>query len=929
MRLGIKLLCISLLSLAGSFADLDAQVDSLAVAKADSLRSLPADSSKLKKDTVPQSKNALEAPVNYQAADSIIMTATNRAYLYGKSDVKYQKIELGSEIIEMSLDSSLVYAKYGIDSVGEEFGWPLFKEGSDQYESRSMRYNFKSKKGFITDVITQQGEGYVTAVRTKKEAGDVMNMTGGEYTTCDDHDDPHFYFKMTRAKVRPKKNIVTGPVYLVLADVPLYPIGLPFCYFPFSSTYSSGILFPTFGEESTRGFYMRDGGYYFAINDYMDLALTGELYSKGSWGVTARTTLKKRYKYNGSFNGSYLVTKLGDKGLPDYSLTKDLKLTGTFSVDPKSAPYHTFSISANFATTGYDRNDVQGLYSPTSTQNTKSSSVSYSKRFPNSPFSFTMASNINQVTSDTTLAMTLPDMNITMSRIYPFKRKKAAGSERWYEKISMSYNGSLRNSISTKEYKFLHSSLLKDWKNGMQHQIPISATFNLFNYINLSPSINYTERWYTNKIEKGYDRQSNSVINVDTTYGFYRVWNYSTSLSASTTVYGFFQPTPVFKKLTSWIPWVRDIMTIRHKSDFSVSLGYSPNFGDKRYGYYKTLSYMNNQGEKQTITYSPFENGMFGVPGQGSSGSLSFTWDNNIEGKFHSAKDTTGQGVKKSIIDKLSFSTSYNMMADSFQWSNINVGLRLKLTKSYSINLNGVFDPYTYKVSQAANGSYSFRRQNVLRIADGKGFGRLMSTGTSFSYTFNNDVIKKWFGKGDKSDKDKGGKKEPDADQPASTLDQFGEIKSLVPAGSGAGGGRLLEEKKKTSGDTDADGYWINNVPWSLSVNYSLNLGYGDFNYKKAEYNYKITNALSFSGNIQPTKNWQMNFNATYDFDRHKISYLTCNLTRNMHCFRMTASFIPVGPYKSYTFSIAVSSSLLKDIKYDRRSNYREGQTWY
>ncbi|GHV50187.1 hypothetical protein FACS1894181_10420 [Bacteroidia bacterium] len=914
-----KLLYIILILLAGN-AMLQAQE---ALTPPDTL-TVPLDSvAALPPDTVPASTNALEAPVTYAASDSIIMTAGNWTYLFGKGNVKYQQIELQSENIEMNLDSSLVFAKYGLDSLAQEFGYPLFKDGGEEYESKTMRYNFKTRKGYITDVITQQGEGYVTSARTKKLEGDILNMADGKYTTCDEPDHPHFYIQMSRAKVRPKKNIVTGPVYLVIEDVPIYLLGLPFAFFPFSDSYSSGILFPTFGEESARGFYLREGGYYFAVSDYMDLAVTGEIYTKGSWGVNARTALRKRYKYNGNLNASYLVSKFGDNGLPDYSLTKDFKLAGSFALDAKSSPYHTFSISANFATSGYDKNDIQGMYRPTSTQNTKSSSISYTKRFPRNPFNISAAFNINQVSRDTMLSVTLPDVTMSLSRLFPFKRKMAVGSERWYEKISMSYSGSMRNSISTKEYLFLQSSLVKDWKNAMQHAIPVSATFSVLNYINISPSVNYRERWYTNKIEKGYDMQKNAVVNADTTYGFYRVYDYNTSISASTTMYGFFQPViPLLSKY---------VKTIRHRMDMSVSLGYAPDFSNKLYGFYKDYTYYDNQGNVQHLNYSPYETGMFGVPGRGQQGNISFSLDNNVEAKYISKKDSTGEGLKRSLIDKLSMGMSYNMMADSFNWSDLNVGLRLKLTKSYTLNLNGVFDTYTYKVENGPNGTHTFRRQNQMRIQSGKGLGRLRSTGTSFSYTLNNDVFNKLFGKWFGREEDTSKPESAGAgDENHNTLDEFGEIRSLVPE-SRESGGRLRKDQNSEngSGDRDADGYFKHNIPWSVSFNYSLNLGYADFNFEKREYNYKVTQALSFSGNLQPTKNWQFNFNATYDMDVKRLSYLTCNVSRNLHCFTMTGSFIPIGNYKSYSFSIAVSSSLLKDLKYDRRSNYREGQSWY
>lgn len=916
MFLKYKCLFILLLSLFGNWM-IEAQesvtpTDTTLVVAGDTIVPAGKDSA-LVLDSVPK-KNGLEAPVSYQAKDSIVMTGTNWAFLYGASDVKYQQIQLQSERIEMNMDSSLVYATFGKDSLGKEFGYPVFIDGQQQYESKSMRYNFGTKKGYITDVITQQGEGYVTAGRTKKTEGDALNMVGGRYTTCDEHEHPHFYIKMTKAKVRPNKDIVTGPVYMVFEDVPLYPIGLPFCFFPFSDSYSSGVIMPTFGDESTRGFYLRDGGYYFALSDYMDLAVTGEIYTKGSWGVSARSNYRKRYKYSGSFNASYLVTRLGDKGLPDYSKSKDFKLNWTHTQDPKANPYRSFSASVNFSTSSYDRNNMNSFYPGSqgfadANQNTKGSSINITQRFPNNPFTISATMNVNQRSKDSTISLTLPDITITMSRIYPFKRKNKVGKDRWYEKISMSYNGYLRNSIDTKENLLFKSSLVKDWKNAMQHQIPVSATFSLFKYLNLSPSVNYTERWYTNKIEKGYDMQRKQVVAQDTTYGFYRVYDFNAALSASTTLYGFYKP----------LPFLGDkVQMIRHRFEPSVSLSYAPDFGDSRFGFWKDVVYEDQYGKEQRVTYSPFENGMFGTAARGKTGSLSFQLDNNIEMKIKSDRDSTGER-KISLIDKLSLGMSYNMAADSFKWSDLNVGLRIKFSKSYTLNLNGTFDTYTYGYDEKTG---TVRRLNIPRWQAGKGFGRLRQTGTSFSYTFNNDTFTKWFGRKDEDDKSNG-----------SSLGQDGtndpQLEQLADGEEPKRNGGSLREPKKKDGDIDSYGYLVQKVPWSLSFNYSMQLRYGDFDPNKLEYKYKLTHALSFNGNIQPTKNWKFNFNATYDFDTHKISYMTCNITRDMHCWQMSASFVPVGPYKSYTFNIAVKSSLLQDLKWRKSSNYRDGQTWY
>ena len=877
----------------------------------DSPLKTPTDSTTIAEDSIPKKKAGLDAPVDYQAADSIVMTAGNWAYLYGESDVKYQNISLQSELIEMNMDSNLVFAKFGVDSLGQEFGYPLFKEGEQQYESKTMRYNFGTKKGYITDVLTQQGEGYVTAGRTKKMDGDILNMLGGKYTTCDEHEHPHFYIQMTKAKVRPNKNIVTGPVYLVLEDVPL-PIGLPFCFFPFSSTYSSGIIMPTFGDESTRGFYLRDGGYYFALSDYMDLAVLGEIYTKGSWGLSAKSAYRKRYKFSGAFNASYLVTKLGDKGMPDYSLSKDFKLSWTHTQDQKANPYMSFSASVNFSTSSYDRNNQNSLYPNMSgyadvNQNTKSSSINITKRFPNNPFTISGTMSVNQTTRDSSIAVTLPSMTVTMTRIFPFKRKRPVGKERWYEKISMSYSGTFSNSIQTKENKLFKSNLVKDWKNAMQHTIPVSATFQLFKYLNISPSFNYNERWYTSKIEKEYDPQKQQLVARDTTYGFYRIYDFNASVSASTTLYGFFKPLPFLGK---------KVEMIRHRFEPSISISGQPDFGSSRFGFYDRYVYQDANGQDREFVYSPFAHNMYGVPGVGKQGNISFDINNNIEMKVRSDKDSTGF-KKISLIDKLSLGMSYNMAADSFQWSDLSMGLRLKLSKSYTLNLSGQFDTYTYN----ENG----RRINVPRWKAGKGFGRLRGTSTSFSYTFNNDTFKKWFGGGDDDSKSKDKNKGVDPNDPMGLnpdLDADNEDEEKEA------GGRLMGKKKK-EGDFDDDGYMITKIPWSLSFSYGLTLRYGEFNKKKREYDYALTHSLSFNGNIQPTKNWRLTFNATYDFDAKKVSYMTCNVTRDLHCWQMSASFVPVGPYKSYTFSVSVSSALLKDLKYDKRSNFRDGQDWY
>ena len=805
-------------------------------------------------------------------------------------------MELNADQIEMNMDSSQVYAVGRPDTVGDIVGRPVFKDKSGEYESETMHYNFKTKKGYITNIVTQQGEGYLTGGQTKKMDNDEFYMKDGKYTTCDNHEHPHFYLQLTQAKVRPKKNIVTGPAYMVLADVPL-PLAIPFGFFPFTEKYSSGIIMPTFGDELERGYYLRDGGYYFAINDYVDLALTGEIYTKGSWGVNARSAYIKRYKYSGNVDLSFITTITGDRGLPDYSKMKNFKVAWTHTQDTKNNPNMSLSASVNYTTSGYTRNDLNSYYNANAfTENTKSSTVNMTYRVPNSPWSFSATANVTQRTQDSTLNVSFPNLTISMGQVYPFKRKTVVGNERWYERIQLSYSGRFQNSILTKQDQILKSNLIRDWRNGMYHNIPISATFNLFKYLNLTASFNFTDRMYSNKVMQDWDTQQARVVR-DTVYGFYNVYNYYGSLSADTKLYGFYTPWKIFGD---------KVQAIRHIFTPTISFSAAPDFSASRYGFWDSYSYVNEYGETVTTKYSPFSNGVYGTVSQGRQGTVSFAVSNNLEMKVKSDRDSTG--VRKiSLIENLSANMSYNMAADSMKWSNLNTSILIKLTKNFNLQMSAVWDTYTYQLDRYGNPV----RVNKPRWTVGKGIGRLSSTGTSFSYTFNNDTFKK-----------------KDKDSDSKNTQQQRQQPNALPTDPNSG-----DEEEEAPGDSDVqfgpDGYSIWEIPWSLSINYSVNYGYGTFNKKKMEYNGRFTQNLSLSGNINLTKNWSFNFSASYDFDAKKIAYMNCNVTRDMHCWSMSASFVPVGPYKSYNFHISVKSSLLQDLKYDKRGNSYNSLDWY
>ena len=857
-------------------------------------------------------KNGIDSPVEFSANDSLIYNAgSGMAHLFGDSHVKYQNMDLKSEKIYMCLDSSLVHATGSADTLGKLFGTPVFQMGSDTYESDTMAFNFKTKKGLIQQVYTEQEDGYLTAEISKRGANGELYLGKGRYTTCDDPH-PDFYLAMSRAKVRPGKDVVFGPTYLVVCDVPL-PLAIPYGFFPFTKSYSSGFIMPTYGDETERGFYLRDGGYYFALSDNMDLKLIGEIYTKGSWGISAASNYRKRYKYSGSFYASYQNSVTGEKNMPDYSKQTSFKIQWSHRQDAKANPFSNLSASVNFATSSYERNNLTSMYNPQSmTQSTRTSSVSYSTSFSSIGMNISTTMNLNQNMRDSTIAMTLPDLNISISRFYPFKRKNAVGKERWYEKISMSYTGHLSNSISTKEDKLMHSSLVKDWRNGMQHSIPISANFTLFDYININPSFNFTDRTYSNKVMRSWNGTKEVA---DTLYGFYNVYNWNLSLSASTKLYGFFVPSPKI--------FGDKIKAIRHVFTPQVSLSYAPDFSAKRYGYYDTYQKTDAEGNVTLVEYSPYQGSLYGVPGRGKTGSISFDVSNNVEMKIKSDNDTTGF-KKISILDELGASMSYNMSAKVRPWSDLSTRIRLKLTKNYTLNLNAVFASYVYEADSV--GATPRLSENTTYWEKGK-IGRFQGMSQNLSYTLDNTKIAnlfKWL-RGEKVDK-KNNTRENETDEDETDVETNID-KDLEEGKHGA--------RKEGAGkaETDEDGYMAFSLPWSLSFGYGVtmreNTDRSKFNYNTMRYPYKFTQNLNISGNIRISDGWNISFSSGYDFENKKISMTTASLSRDLHCFNMSCSVV-LAPYTSYNFSFRCNASTLTDaLKYDKRSSYSNSVQWY
>ena len=858
-------------------------------------------------------KNGIDAPVQYTAKDSMVYeAATGYAYLYGDAEVKYENMDLTADQIYMNLDSSLVHAQGTTDSLGVTNGSPIFKMGSDSYESGPMAFNFKTKKGIISDVYTQQEDGFLTSEKSKRGSEGELYLEHGRYTTCDE-DHPDFYLALSRAKVRPGKDVVFGPAYLVVADVPL-PFAIPYGFFPFTKSYSSGFIMPTYGDETSRGFYLRQGGYYFAISDKMDLKLLGEIYTKGSWGLEVASNYRKRYKYSGSFYASYQNTVVGEKNMDDYKKTTSFKIQWTHTQDPKANPFQTFSARVNFATQSYEQNNLNSLYNPQAlTQTTRTSSVTWGTTFSSLNMSLSSTFNIEQNMRDSMLTLRLPDLSITVSNFYPFRRKKAAGEERWYEKISLRYTGNLSNSISAKEDKVLHSSLSKDWTNGMKHNIPIQASFTLFDVLTVTPNINFTDRMYLNKYKRSWDEQRQSEV-VDTIQGFYNVYDWSANLTMSTKLYGFFTPN---RKLFG-----DKVQAIRHVFTPTVSFSYAPDFSASRYGYWETYQKTDANGNVSVVEYSPYQGMIYGVPGKGRTGSMRIDLSNNLEMKIKSDRDTTGF-KKISLIDELRLGMSYNFATDYQPLSPLTMSLRLKLSKSYTLNLSTSFASYVYEADSV--GATPHESRSVTYWQKGK-FGRFQGLSQTLSYTIDNNKVSKFFKwlRGEDTDDDDDKKKKDD--------DEYDEgleanIDTDLERGKHA-------SRKENAGkvETDEDGYMAFSMPWSLSFGYSLSVNEnrsGTFNYNTMRYPYRLTQTLNVSGNLRISDGWNINFSSGYDFEHKKISMTTASLSRDLHCFNMSC-YVTLAPYTSYNFSFRCNAATLTDaLKYDKRSSYSNAVQWY
>ena len=829
----------------------------------DSLLVLPADTAGKRKE-----RNFLDEVINGKNKDSLYYDVRGKmVHIYEKGDVTYGNMNIKADYMRVTMDTKEILAYGKADTSAYGHTRPEFTEAGATYTMDTVTYNIDTKRAKIKGVVTKDGEGYLTGREVKLMDDQSFNIKGGVYTTCEHTDHPHFYISMSKAKFIPGKKIVSGPLFLVIADVPL-PVMIPEIFFPMNTERKTGFIMPSYGEENLRGFYLKNGGYYFHINDYIDLKVTGGIYSLGSWEVNAASSYRVRYKYSGSLGFDYAKTISGDKGSADYQNSSNIKLTWTHSQDSKFNPNSTFSANVNFSTPGFNKNASNNLSEYLSAQTT--SSISYSHSWKGTPMSLSANMNYSQNFNNGDVALGLPNVNFNVSRFFPFKRKVVVGKERWYEKISMTYKAQLQNTLNTKYEDMLKPETLDKFKNGIKHTLPISASFNILGFINLSPSVNYTERWYFRRVDQRWDPDQNTILQ-DTTRGFYRVYDYNASVSANTTLYGMYQ----FKNPKSFVK------AIRHTINLSASASVAPDFGDPKYGYWKEVQ--SSADGTKTRRYSPFSGEMYGVPSSGRNASVSLSVDQTLEAKIASDEDTTGM-KKIKIIDNFSFSLNYNFLADSMKLANIPVRIRSNIIKNFGINISMTLDPY--EVDKTTG-----KRYDKLLIKRGIP-GRISSTGWSCGYTFRSSDL---YTEGTINDISK---QYPEYSNPYF----YDPNDPLDPA---------LRRQLMTSQ------YYDFSMPWNFSFNYAIN-------YTNNGVKAKVTNTLGFNGSLtlDKDKKWAISYTGGYDFDARELTPGTVTLVRDLHCWQMNFTCVPFGYRKSWSFNISVKSSILQDLKYEKNSSH-------
>ena len=786
--------------------------------------------------------------IEKDAEDSIKLDIINKkAYLYGNAKIKYQNTTITAAYIEIDWITNTIFATTKTDSLGNKTGHPVFTEKNESFKAHEITYNFKSRKCRINQITTKEGDGYILGKVVKKMENDIFYLKKGDYTTCDS-EKPHYAIRANKIKVIPGKKIITGPAYLTFFNIPM-PLILPFGFFPNNDKKISGLIIPSYGESTNMGFFLKDGGYYFTLSEKVDLSLKSNIYTKGSWSVKSQLRYKNRYRYNGNLNLNFGKNFNSEKGFPNYSEKKDFNIQWRHQQDPKAKPSLTFSANVEAGSSSYHRNNSYNAND--FLKNTMSSSINLTKNWEGaliSNLTFNLRHSQNITTKN--INLTIPDVSLNSKRFYPFKSIGISAKTQWYDKIMIKYGMNTKNTISTADSLLFTKKSFSNFRNGMRHNIPISTSIKVLKHFTLSPSFNLTERWYLSQTEKRWNANNNTII-TDTIHRFTRAHNYNLSTGLNTKVYGMIK----FKK--------SKIAAIRHVVTPNISFNYSPDFSDKKYGYYKNVQ-KNIEGE--TEQYSIMNNGIYGTPSKGKRGNITLGISNILEMKIKSKRDTVESFKKIKLLENLSVRSSYNIFADSLNLSNINLNARTRLLDIFDISFSSIYNPYI--TNQGQNGII-----NILELNTNKRLARLTSLSTTIGLTL--------------SDK------------------TFSATKDKVE-----------EENKEEKKDFEERDFYT--IPWSLTANYSLLYNKG---YKSSAYS-DTTQSLNFSGNFKITKKWKIGFRSGYDFDTKKLTYSSIDVYRDLHCWELLFNYIPIGYHQSYSLTIRVKAAALRDLKFERKKDW-------
>ncbi len=832
----------------------------------------------------------LDAKVDYSAKDSIRFDIRNQiVHLYGEADLKYGSIHLEAAYVNIDFKKNELFAQGVPDSLGQLTGNPVFTDADQSFESLEIRYNFQTRKGRTTKVMTEEADGYMHGEVVKMMSDKVIHVRDGKYTTCD-NPEPHFHISFRKAKIIPNDKIISSLAFLTIEGVRT-PLFLPFGFFPNTRGQASGILIPSYGEERNRGFNLRNGGFYWGINDYLDLSITGDIYSRGSWATTVGSTYRKRYKYSGNFNVNYAINIFGERGLPDYQRSRDFRVVWSHSQDPKARPNSVFRANVNAGSSQNNR------FNPVSDRdylsNTLSSSISYSANWAGR-YNFSANLRHSQNTQTQMVDLTLPEIAFSVNRFYPLRRSNPQGPLRWYEDITMNYTMNASNQISSPDSLLFDSQVFSQMKNGIQHAIPISHSMRLLSHFNLSNSISYNERWYFEHIEKRWEedpddpgfnpetgRYAGQVVN-DTINRFTPIRDFSYSTSLNTKIYGMMQ----FSR--------GPVTAVRHVVTPNLGFSLRPDFADPFWGYYQ---YYENPNMDDPQRYAIFEGSRYGGPGPGRSGSLNFSVTNNLEMKVRGrGEDEEPKERKIALIDNLSMSANYNFAADSMKLSNLSLSGRTRLFGQFDITYGSRWSPYATDSLGNPYDKYLWE--------EGEKIFRMENTDwrTSFNYNLSSKTKAQTNERADQMTNDR----QAHGDLPFGTENGVEEDEDAQP--------------RETLPDTPK-GMIDYTVPWSLRFSYSLSHG-TRLTRPELEKDRSFSQSLTFSGDISLTPNWRIGFSSGYNFDENTITYTSLNIYRDLHCWELMINWIPFGFRQSYNMTLRVKSNVLQDLKLERRTHH-------